>query len=327
MATIKDIANKANVSSATVSRILNNDPTLKVPAATRQIVLDAASSLQYHKKPKQKNTKFTLGIVQWYTLQQEIDDPYYLSIRQGVEEYCYTHEIHVIRTFKGDVLQTAALTNVNGLICIGKFSQSEILQFKQLSKNIIFLDMSTPRIEDTTISLDFKQAINDVLSYLQQLNMNHITYLGGREYLDVDTIYDDHRRLHFIEYCQQNNVQYQVMEGTFTKESGYQMTLELILNKQLPQAIFAASDPIAIGALRALQEHCIRVPEDISIVGFDDIKDASFTTPPLTTVFAPAFEMGEYGAMMVHRSAHLKTSMKITLPCTLIERESCQEPK
>jgi len=326
MATIKDIADKANVSSATVSRILNNDPTLKVPETTRQSVLSAASLLQYHKKPKQKKNKFTLGIVQWYTLQQEIDDPYYLSIRQGVEEYCAKHEIHVIRTFKGDVLQSATLTNVHGLICIGKFSQREISQFKQLSKNIIFLDMTTPRIEDTTIALDFKQAIYDVLLYLQQLQIHNITFLGGREYLDTETLYDDPRKIHFIEYCKKHNLQYEVMEGTFTKESGYQMTLELIFNKRLPQAIFAASDPIAIGALRALQEHNIRVPEDISIIGFDDIKDASFTTPPLTTVFAPAFEMGEYGAMMVHRSSHLRTSLKITLPCTLIERDSCSKP-
>lgn len=324
MATIKDIANMANVSSATVSRILNNDATLKVPVETRQNVLDAAAALHYHKKRKNIDPTFTIGIVQWYTLQQEIDDPYYLSVRQGVEEYCRTHEIHVIRTFKDDIKQLESLANVDGLLCIGKFNEHEILQFKKISRNTVFLDMTTSRIEDTTISLDFEHAVDDVLHYLEQLHIRSVTYLGGKEYIDTDTIYRDMRRKRFVEYCQEHHLQYQVVEDSFTKESGYHMMLDLILKDNLPEAIFAASDPIAIGALRALQEHNINVPKDISIVGFDDIKDASFTTPPLTTVFTPAFEMGEYGALIVHRISHQKTPLKIILPCTLIERESCK---
>ncbi|MFV0394796.1 MAG: LacI family DNA-binding transcriptional regulator [Coprobacillaceae bacterium] len=324
MATIKDIATMAKVSSATVSRILNNDPTLSVPPSTRQNVLEAATVLQYHKKQRNIKSNYTIGIVQWYTLQQEIDDPYYLSIRQGVEEYCRKHDIHLIRTFKDDINQIDSLSNVDGLICIGKFNQHETIQFKKISKNIIFLDMTTTRINDSTISLDFKQAMYDVLEYFTNLNIKNITYLGGKEYIDSDTVYEDMRKSSFIEYCKQQQIQYQVYEGTFTKESGYQMALELILNAKLPEAIFAASDPIAIGAMRALQENNIRIPEDISIIGFDDIKDASFTTPPLTTVFAPAFEMGEYGAMLIHRIPHQKVPLKILLPCTLIERESCK---
>ncbi len=84
MATIKDVAELANVSSATVSRILNNDKTLSVPEETRQAVFNAAKELNYIKKRKAPKNEFTIGIVQWYSLQQEIDDPYYLQIRQGI---------------------------------------------------------------------------------------------------------------------------------------------------------------------------------------------------------------------------------------------------
>jgi LacI family transcriptional regulator len=323
MATIKDIAKKANVSSATVSRILNNDPTLQVSLDTRNAVQEAAKTLQYHKKHNPKATTFTIGIVEWYTLQQEIDDPYYLSIRQGVEEYCRKHKIHVIRTFKDDIKQLDTLSNVNGLLCIGKFNHQDILSFKKLSDRVIFLDMIDSNIESTTISLDFNHAMQDVLAYFKKLQIHSITYLGGKEYLDSNTIYDDPRKKSFITYCKEYKLTHDIKEDAFTKESGYTMTLDLILHNKLPQAIFAASDPIAIGAMRALQEHNIKIPEDISIVGFDDIKDASFTNPPLTTVFAPAFEMGEYGAMLVYHSPN-KTPLQITLPCTLIERESCQ---
>ena len=327
MATIKDIAIKANVSSATVSRILNDDPTLNVPLETRNNVLQAASDLQYHKKKKVSKATFTIGIVQWYSLQQEVDDPYYLSIRQGVEQFCQKNSIHVIRTFKSDIHYLSALQNVDGLVCIGKFTDKECTMFKQISKNIVFIDMKTDIITDHSITIDFKHAMSDALHYLTVLGHQDICYLGGLEYLDQETIYPDQRKELFIDYCTKHNIKYSIHEEAFTSEAGYTMMSTIIQSKKLPTAIFAASDPIAIGAMRAMQENNIRIPEDISIIGFDDINAANFTNPPLTTVFTPSEEMGEYGAKIVYHFKESSTPMKIILPCTLIERESCKTVK
>lgn len=268
-----------------------------------------------------------MGIVEWYTLQQEIDDPYYLSVRQGVEDFCRKNDIQILRTFKDDVNYLETLKNVDGLICIGKFSDTEIEHLQSISRNIIFLDMSTPSIYVHTICLDFSNAINDALNYLTALGHKKIGYLGGKEYLDKETIYGDQRKTTFIQYCNENHIDYlpYSLEGSFTTESGYAMMSELIHKNLLPDAIVAGSDPIAIGAMRAIQENNIRIPEDISIIGFDDISAASFTTPPLTTLYAPAFEMGEYGAHIIYHMPSSKTPMKMVLPCTLIERESCQQ--
>lgn len=327
MATIKDIAIKANVSSATVSRILNDDPTLNVPLETRNLVLQAASDLQYHKKKKVSKSTFTIGIVQWYSLQQEIDDPYYLSIRQGVEQFCQKNSIHVIRTFKSDIHYLSVLQNVDGLVCIGKFTDKECTMLKQISKNIIFIDMQTDSITNHSITIDFKHAMEDAMQYLSMLGHQTIYYLGGVEYLDTNTIYPDQRKKVFIEYCKKYQVNYSIHEEAFTSESGYTMMTAIIQSKQLPTAIFAASDPIAIGAMRAMQENNIKIPQDISIIGFDDIKAANFTNPPLTTIFTPSEEMGEYGASIVYHFKESNTPMKIILPCTLIERESCRRVK
>ena len=167
------------------------------------------------------------------------------------------------------------------------------------------------------------------MDYLQLSNHQKIGFLGGKELLDDNTIYPDPRKEVFIKYCNDHNITYEtyLYEDAFTTESGYTMMVEMISKKDLPTAIFCASDPIAIGALRALLEHNIKVPEDISLIGFDDIKAASFTNPPLTTVYAPATLMGEYGASIVYHILSKYSSpapMKIVLPCTLIERESCK---
>ena len=147
MATIKDIALKAGVSSASVSRILNNDATLNVPQETRQRVFDAAKELGYEKKKKKfDDTIMTIGIVQWMSPIQETDDPYYLSIRQGVEEFCFQNKISIKRVFQTVVDYLSSLEGVEGLVCIGKYSQKDIDTLKKVCPNIIYLYMNVDPI-------------------------------------------------------------------------------------------------------------------------------------------------------------------------------------
>lgn len=170
MATIKDIALQAGVSSATVSRILNQDETLNVPLETKQLVLETAKALNYQKKAKKSKNMISIGIIEWYSLQQEMNDPYYLTIRKGVEDYCIRNNIGIIRVFKDDVNFHSVLENVNGLVCIGKFSDENIQLFESIQKNIIFIDMFINPIHHCHIVLDFKNALKDVIDYLSALN-------------------------------------------------------------------------------------------------------------------------------------------------------------
>ena len=284
MATIKDIAELAKVSSASVSRILNNDPTLSVPKETRQRVLDAANQLGYKKKNKKiYDTVMTLGIIQWISPIEESNDPYYLSIRQ-----------------------------------------EDIETYKKICSNVIFLDMNIDPIHECCILLDFKNAVKDAVSYLSQKHTS-IAYLGGKEIIH-DKLYHDQRKEYFEYYCKEYNIDYSISEETFSIESGFNMTYELIKNKKLPSAIFAASDPIAIGAMRALKQYDIKIPEDISIIGFDNIETTNYTDPPLTTVFAPTFDMGFMAARQLFDAFKHNENIspiKILLPCFLIERNSC----
>lgn len=330
MATIKDIAEAAGVSSATVSRILNNDSTLNVAPETRQKVLDTANTLKYKKKSRVSNrSAYTLGIVQWFSPQQELEDNYYLLIRQGIEDFCMQNCIHVVRTYKADVNYMDALKSVDALVCVGKFSTSEVKHFRELTNNIIFLDMPVNDTTVSTITLDFDQAISTGMDYLTSLGHTKIGFLGGKEYLADRQLFSDMRKKLFTAYCQEHNITYEpyLLEESFTTESGYQMMTELIKKGDLPTAIIASSDPIAIGALRALNDNGIKVPEDISLMGFDDTSLSSFTSPPLTTIHAPAYDMGSFGANIVFNilKLHPATAMKIQLPCKLVKRQSCKE--
>lgn len=162
MATIRDIAKMAGVSASTVSRILNNDVSLKTSLETKQKVIETAKKLNYKKVVKQGKAAFKLGIVQWFSPEQETKDSYYFMIRKGIEDFCIKNCIQIVRAFKSDVNYMEQLENVDGLICIGKFSYGEDKKLIKVSKNIVFLDMEVEEYSVTTFSLDFKKAVYDV---------------------------------------------------------------------------------------------------------------------------------------------------------------------
>ena len=280
MATIKDIAQKASVSAATVSRILNQDDTLSVTDETKQRVLKVAQELNYTKHLKNTVEKsISIGIFQWYSVFQELEDPYYQAIRVGIEKYCADHNIHVVRAFQSDCNYPDTLKDLQGLICIGKFNKSQIKSFQKLNSNTIFVDMKTPKIYCDTINLDFQQAVTEALDYLYDLGHRKIAYLGGKEVLADNSVYFEERKDTFINFCQEHSIDHKsfIYEGDYSAESGYNMTKQMIADGDLPTAIFSASDPLAIGAMRALYENGYKIPDDISIIGFDDISVASFS--------------------------------------------------
>ena len=300
MATIKDIAQKASVSAATVSRILNQDDTLSVTDETKQRVLKVAQELNYTKHLKNTVEKsISIGIFQWYSVFQELEDPYYQAIRVGIEKYCADHNIHVVRAFQSDCNYPDTLKDLQGLICIGKFNK----------------------------------AVTEALDYLYDLGHRKIAYLGGKEVLADNSVYFEERKDTFINFCQEHSIDHKsfIYEGDYSAESGYNMTKQMIADGDLPTAIFSASDPLAIGAMRALYENGYKIPDDISIIGFDDISVASFSNPPLTTIHTPAEFMGEYAAHYIllrtkEDSLEQQTPIRLTLPCNLVVRNSCSIP-
>ena len=330
MATIRDIAKEAGISAGAVSRILNNDATLSVSPETRQTVFAIAKRLNYTKSQrtsKASKATFTMGIVQWFTAEEELKDNYYLLTRQGIEDFCVKNSISIIRVFPGDVDARTRLSGVDGLVCIGKFSKQEIQDFINICSNIVFLDMPVEEYHITSLSMDFEQAVYCALDYLAELGHSEIGFLGGLEYVGNHEPLKDARATAYKKYMKHRRMDYKkhYKEGRFTAQSGYEMMCELFDSGNVPTAVFAASDAIAFGAMRAISEHKLRIPEDISIIGFNDEETCSYMNPPLTTIHAPAYDMGQHGANLVYVASNLSihTPLKAKIPCELIVRGSC----
>lgn len=328
MATLKDIAQAAGISTGAVSRILNNDPTLSVSPETKRKVFEIAQELGYQKAKIRDKSLFKMGILQWFSVEQEMQDSYYLLVRQGIEDYCQKHSIGIIRAFQSDEASIKTLQGVDGLICIGKFSHEEVQKFMNICPNIVFLDMPVLDYNITTLTMDFKSAVYDALDYLIELGHRKIAYLGGKEFVGNQELFIEERKQAFVSYMNNHGLDGScIYEDAFSTASGYQMMQKIFKSDHLPTAIFAASDSIAFGAMRAIQEKGLSIPDDISIIGFNDTEMSSYTTPALTTISAPAYDMGQHGANLIYAATNLNinTPLKAKIPCQLMKRESCKK--
>ncbi len=332
MATIKDIAQKAGVSPATVSRVLNYDASLSVSDEKRQLILEIAEKLDYRtprkRKSKGAHKQLRIALIHWYTVKQELEDPYYMSIRIGIEQACMEHKIEILKVYDPKNYDFNDLHRVDGLIAIGKYDDAQIDQFYEVTKNIVFVDSSPREHLFDSIVIDFEKAVLNVIKTLVKHGHKHIGYIGGREYVgETKTPLGERRELIFREYMDSIGMidNDEIYVGAFVAESGYQLMKQAIEHsKDLPTAFFIASDSMAIGALRALHEKKLKVPEQVSIIGFNDIATSKYTVPPLATVRVHKEFMGETAVeLLIERIIKKREiSKKVIIPTEMVHRES-----
>jgi len=329
MPTIRDVAKEAGLSPACVSRILNNDSSLQVTPDTRRRVIETAKKMGYVRKPKSvSKAAFKLGILQWFSAKDELEDDYYLKIRRGIEDFCIKNSIEVVRAYRTDGGYKTTLGECDGIVCVGKFSKKDADRLIKFKSNIVFVDMKVKHPGVTTVNIDLKSASEDILGYLKKLGHERIAFLGGIEYASGSEVMEDTRHKTYVRFMKKNKLPYAQYkrEGQFNIKSGYEMMKDILENAApLPTAVFAASDAIAIGAMRAIKEKGLKIPDDISVAGINDDDMSSYTQPALTTMHAPSYDMGQHAANLVYVAGNLdiKTPLKVNIPCTMIVRESC----
>lgn len=139
MATIKDIAEKAGVSTTTVSRVLNYDATLSVSEETRKRVFEIAEELSYEKRSVRKEDTYKVALVSWRTQEEELNDLYYMSIRVGVENRCEQLKLNLVKFFKNSIDELSR-EKIDGMILLGIYSKDEIARLQDITPNIVLVD-------------------------------------------------------------------------------------------------------------------------------------------------------------------------------------------
>ncbi|MCR8644905.1 LacI family DNA-binding transcriptional regulator [Paenibacillus sp. N1-5-1-14] len=333
MVTIKDVAKKAEVSSATVSRVLNGDRTLQVAEETRRRIFDAAEQLQY-KKTKSRALKVSddasthrIGLVIWGSEQLESSDPYFIFIRQGVVKECAKQGIDVSRVIFLDELESnIPRLDLDGIIVIGKVHINLVQQMTQ-TDHIVSIDYALDDAHDSVV-FDLGKATRQALNHLLSLGHQRIGYIGGISYVfmpegRIHTV--DAREKEFETIMREHGLydpDY-VFVDEWRTEQGYQLMKKALELKLRPTAFLIGSDTMAIAALKAIHELGLRVPQDIAIASFDDIPLASYVTPPLTTVRVLTEEMGMTAVkLLVDRINGRDYPMHVSIPTELIVRDS-----
>jgi len=338
MATIKEIANIAGVSPATVSRVLNHDTNLSVSAETKMRIFEIAQELEYKTVRERKNSgpdvkRLVFGVVDWYSELELLDDPYYLYLMTAIEKECALANIDLYKINKLNGSYNAYnLTSIDGIIAIGKFSNSEIEDLSYYTNNIVFLDSSPHEKKFDSVTINVRLGITEAIEHLIDLGHSKIGFIGGTVVGDHKEITTDTRKEYFIEVMRKHELfieDYIYSGKRISFEEGYNLVKQALESKDIPTAFFIANDTMATGALRALHEAKIDVPNDISIIGYNDLPTSKYLIPQLTTVRVHLDFMAITAIeLLQERIVKERTiAKKVMVPSELVIRQSCSKRK
>lgn len=333
LATIKDIAERAGVSSATVSRVLNYDATLSVKNATKRKIFEAAEELSYKKRSSKKQVNRKIAIVHWYTEEEELHDLYYLSIRLGIEKRTKEIGDDLYVYFTNDI-RNLKENDIEGIIAVGKFSDSQIDELTDVTPHVVFVDYSPNEDKYDAIIIDFQKATRTIIDYYISTNHRDIGFIGGKETLtgELEPL-EDLREKTFETYMKERSLysdRFVYVGAALSVESGYNLMKKAIeeLGDDLPTAFVISSDVMAIGSIRALHEAGILIPDRVSIIGINDMSVSKHVYPSLSTVRVYTELMGETAVdTLIERLEGRIIAKKVSIATKLVIRKSVQTSK
>lgn len=300
--TIEDIAKKAKVSISTVSRVLNGNK--KVGEGYKTAVLQAIEELDYQPnffaQGLAGGSSRTIGVIT-----QNVGSPVYDAILKGILENLSIQEYAPIFADgqweperEAHAIQTLLAKRIDGLIVVGGSLPEETLIQLNQQLPIVIVARAIDTLMDKCIFLDNFKAAYDATKYLIEMGHRSIAHIAG-----ISIHQDSSERLSgYKQALADAGLPFMpelVIEGDFRRQSGT-MSMQMLLMRERPfTAVFVANDQMAFGARLALFRKGLRVPEDVSLIGFDDQPDSAFMIPPLTTVRQPSVQMGIAAAQAI----------------------------
>ena len=337
--TQKEIAKEAGVSVSTVSRVINNkdknaasqevrDRIWAIVRRTNYIPNDSAQKLR---SGRIITTDKAFGCIECFFARMPFSgkDQFFSELARSAEaeamrlnhvlKYSFT-ALGLQRNHK----QLLAESSADGIIILGRCDNTTLTMLRKQFKNVCYVSLNTFKKEYDSILCDGMEASKEAVNYLISLGHTKIGYIGETS---NEVRYVGYRNA-MIENKLPTESRY-VSDALLSYEGGYNGAKKLLASANDVTAVFCANDISAIGAMRAFQEAGLSIPQDISVIGVDDIEISKYLDPPLTTIHIPVEEMGKMSAkILVDRiNGGHKVPLKVTLPFHLEIRGSCRRPK
>lgn len=290
MVTIKQIAEESGFSQATVSRLLNEDPTLSVSPATKNKILTVANKLGYGKRQNKFLISRKIALLTSFTAEEELQDVYFNTLKELILEQSKNANLEIDVFHDLDHLITKG-KNYEGFIGIGadELSPEKLAKLHEVTPIGIFLDINPYPDKFDSVQPDLSQTILDALDLLQRAGKKRIGFIGGvGSIMGQHNYRQDPRAFAFENWAKRLNIfdeRDYFVGGSFTTSNGYELGKKIIatLGPDLPDAFIVASDALAIGVLQAFNEAGIRLPHDTAIISINNIEVSQYVSPPLTT--------------------------------------------
>jgi len=330
--TLDDIARQAGVSRSTVSRVVNSQPYVK--AEVRERVLKVIQNTGFHPNPAARTLasqrSWMIGLVLPRSVSSFFSDTYFPRLTQGIAQACnqhnYTLGLFLVGTPEDE-------EKIYSRVSRRGFLDGVLVQSGQIGDHLIdrLVNSSMPLVvagrpfntsDVSYIDVDNVQAAYLAVSHLAQLGYQRIGTITGT----INSTVSLDRKEGYLKALVDHGLPVDkslIVEGDFSEASGYRSMEQLLPSR--PEAVFAASDQMAIGAMRFVRESGLRVPDDVAFVGFDDLPQASLAEPPLTTVHQP---ITQFGGKAVDVLINLiengtKPTQRVIMNTELIIRQSC----
>jgi LacI family transcriptional regulator len=333
MVTIKDVARRAGVSVATVSRVLNKSGPVSPEAAER--IHEAADALHYvpHGGARSLITSktSTIGV-----LLPDLYGGFFSEMIRGIDQTAQLHGYHLLLSgsHTGKAEMEAAMRamrgRTDGIIAMSPhFDAATLVENLPPTLPVILLSCEARDEDYQVIAIDNTGGAEAMVHHLLRLGHRRIAMVMGEK-----GHFDTAERLQGYRHALQEagitpDCRYEA-QGDFSEASGHRAVQELLALPDRPTAIFCANDSMAIGGLAAVYDAGLRVPDDVTVVGFDDIPLAHYMSPPLSSVHVPVFEMGEHAVTRLIAALNgepVSERRHERLPTRLVVRSSCAPPR
>jgi DNA-binding LacI/PurR family transcriptional regulator len=334
----REVAELAGVSRTTVSFVLNDVPGVRISEETRQRVLEAARRLDYHPDATARRMAYgqthILGFVVRQSADQVFADHFLPQVLSGLSQCTAAQSYHILFEPIPPADETGAYArlvrerHVDGIVLSGpRFDDQELLKIHAEGAYIVLMGQ-LPGTGIPSVDVDNIGGARIATQHLINLGHRDIALITNAP-LAYTASAD--RLAGYRQTLEAAGIAYQekfVRYGNFTPQSGFDAMDSLLALEPRPTAVFVASDTVALGALQSIRQHGLLVPENLALVGFDDIPLAEFVAPPLTSIHLPAYGLGWGAADLLIRliAGEEIRDPHVVLETELVARESCGAP-